>query len=119
MRIANSASSGPGSGGATQDLYIASKIAATVRVPVADANIYLTDDKVEGYVDSISIVERKGGAQGRRILRARGWVSPDVKGKSRPTALSSCSEQKMAFNFPVKQQDMIAMTSPAAFGIPL
>jgi hypothetical protein len=31
-------------------------------------------------VDSISIVDRKGGAQGRRILRARGWVSPDVKG---------------------------------------
>lgn len=63
-----------------QDLYVASKLASAMRAPVADSNIYQTDDKAEGCVDNISIVEKKGAAQRRRILRATGWVSPDVKG---------------------------------------
>lgn len=63
-----------------QDLYAASKIASAAIAPVADYNIYQTDDKAAGHVESVSIVDKKCAAQTRRIVRARGWATPDVKG---------------------------------------
>jgi hypothetical protein len=63
-----------------QDLYVASKIANSTSHPALDSNVYKSDCKVEGYVDSISVGEERGVRQGRRLLRIMGWVTPDVNG---------------------------------------
>ena len=63
-----------------QDLYVVTKLAGATSPPIVDSTVYRTDDKVHGYVDSVSIVEEKSPVQRRRILRATGWVSPDVTG---------------------------------------
>lgn len=62
-----------------QDLYVATKVASTTKKPVADSRKFHRDDVAEGYVDSALVVEKRISTERRRILRASGWASPDVK----------------------------------------
>jgi SAM-dependent methyltransferase len=62
-----------------QDLYVATKIADATISPVPDSNIYESDSKVEGHVESISVDEHRGVGR-RRTMRIMGWATPNVNG---------------------------------------